>query len=57
MTGNERIKQTEQKELFIKKLKDCNLTKQQLKTLKGQALNGDLEGAKKGLNKILKRGA
>ena len=31
------------------------LTKQQYKTLKGQILSGDKEGAKKGLNKLLKR--
>ena len=29
------------------------LTKQQIRTLKGQILAGDVEGAEKGLNKIL----
>lgn len=31
------------------------LTTQQLRTLKGQILRGDVEGAEKGLNKILRR--
>ena len=38
---------------FIKYLKSLNLTKQQKRTLKGQALNGDLKGAKKGLARLL----
>ena len=38
---------------FIKSLKYYNLTKQQKKTLKGQAISGDLEGAKKGLARLL----
>jgi hypothetical protein len=33
-----------------------NLTRQQLRTLKGQALAGDTVGAMKGLQKILKQG-
>jgi hypothetical protein len=39
---------------FIKGLKDYRgiLPKQTIKTLKGQALSGDVEGAKKGLKKI-----
>lgn len=32
------------------------LTKQQYKTLKGQAVEGDIIGANKGLIKILQRG-
>jgi hypothetical protein len=40
---------------FIKSLKDSNLTRQQIKTLRGQALSGDVDGAIKGLEKILKR--
>ena len=32
------------------------LTRQQLRTLKGQALAGDTAGAMKGLQKILKQG-
>jgi len=40
---------------FIKSLKDSNLTRQQIKTLRGQALSGDVDGAKRGLEKILKR--
>ncbi len=40
---------------FIKKLKTQieKLTKQQMHTLKGQALSGDLDGAKKGLNRLI----
>ncbi|EKX89291.1 hypothetical protein HMPREF9998_01726 [Peptostreptococcus anaerobius VPI 4330 = DSM 2949] len=40
---------------FIKILKSCNdkLTFQQFKTLRGQALKGDIEGAYRGLNRIL----
>ena len=43
---------------FIKALKIYKdiLPKQTLKTLRGQALSGDLIGAKKGLDKALKRG-
>lgn len=37
---------------FVRKLQKVNITKQQRKTLRGQAINGDLEGAEKGLNKI-----
>ena len=40
---------------FIRSLRFENLTTQQKRTLKGQALSGDLAGAKKGLEKI-KRG-
>lgn len=42
---------------FMKILK-CNkqnLTRQQFRTIKGQAFAGDIPGAKKGLNKILER--
>ncbi len=37
---------------FIKHLKQSDLTLQQFKALKGQALSGDISGAEKGLNKI-----
>lgn len=37
---------------FIKELKSHNLTSQQMKTLRGQALAGDLDGARKGLARI-----
>lgn len=42
---------------FIKSLKDYIgvLPRQTIKTLKGQALSGNLEGAKKGLEKGVKR--
>ncbi len=38
-------------------LKECkpNLTKQQFKTIKGQALAGDVIGANKGLHKLIER--
>lgn len=40
---------------FIKELKNYRgrLPSNVLKTIRGQALNGDLEGAKKGLEKAL----
>ncbi|CAI9390132.1 hypothetical protein BACSP_02722 [Bacillus sp. T2.9-1] len=38
----------------LKRYKDV-LPKQTIKTLKGQALSGDLEGAKKGLGTLLRR--
>lgn len=40
----------------LKRYKDV-LPKQMMKTLKGQALSGDLEGAKKGLGTVLRRRA
>ena len=42
---------------FMKKLKNNRpyLTKQQYHTLKGQALSGDIDGAQKGLNSLLRR--
>lgn len=42
---------------LLKKLKQNRqyLTKQQVKTIRGQILAGDLAGAEKGLNKLLKR--
>lgn len=47
-----------EKQLFIKQLNQNKniLTKQQYKTLKGQAVAGDVAGANKGLMKILQRG-
>lgn len=42
---------------FMKILK-CNkqnLTRQQFRTIQGQAFAGDITGAKKGLNKLLER--
>ena len=38
----------------LKSAKDC-LTSHQLTTLRGQALHGDVEGARKGLLKLLGR--
>ena len=42
---------------FMKKLKNSRpfLTKQQYRTIKGQALSGDIDGAEKGLNSLLNR--
>lgn len=37
---------------FLLPLKQANLTRQQHKTLRGQALTGDIEGAEKGLRKL-----
>lgn len=43
--------------IFLMDLKKCKgvLSKQTIKTLKGQALSGDLEGARKGLRTVLRR--
>lgn len=38
---------------FIKSLRSAQITPQQRKTLRGQALAGDLKGAKKGLQRLL----
>ncbi|MCI6652364.1 MAG: hypothetical protein MSH11_02930 [Ruminococcus sp.] len=42
---------------FMRKLKNSRpyLTKQQYRTIKGQALSGDVDGAEKGLNSLLRR--
>ena len=42
---------------FMKKLKNSRpyLTKQQYRTIKGQALSGDIDGAQKGLISLLRR--
>lgn len=40
---------------FIRSLKQYRLTKQQINTLRGQALKGDLVGAKKGLERMITR--
>lgn len=42
---------------FMKKLKvnKKNLSRQQLRTIKGQAFAGDIAGAEKGLYKLLER--
>ena len=42
---------------FIRDLKKYRreISKQQLKTIRGQALSGNLEGAKLGLKKVLER--
>lgn len=42
---------------FFRKLKNNRhkLTKQQFRTVKGQAVSGDLHGAEKGLDKLLKQ--
>ncbi len=40
---------------FIRSLKQYPLTKQQIKTLRGQAIAGDLAGAQKGLERMVSR--
>ena len=40
---------------FLRKLKDQGLTRQQIKTLRGQVLAGDVDGAIKGLQRLLER--
>lgn len=42
---------------FIKELKTHkgNLSPQQYRTIRGQAIAGDIDGANKGLRKLLKR--
>lgn len=37
---------------FLRRLKACSLTRQQIKTLRGQALAGDIDGAIKGLERL-----
>lgn len=43
--------------IFLKELKNCRsrLTEQQYRTIKGQALKGNVMDARKGLQKVLKR--
>ena len=43
--------------IFLKELKNCKprLTVQQYRTIKGQALKGNVIDARKGLQKVLKR--
>lgn len=43
--------------IFLNTLKNCRrlLTAQEIHTLRGQALAGDLEGAQRGLQKLLGR--
>ena len=45
-------------DVFLMRLYLCahRLTRQQLKTLRGQALAGDIAGAEKGLERLLTRG-
>jgi hypothetical protein len=45
----------EELKLVIKSLKGHGLSKQQKKTLRGQALAGDLAGAKKGVKRLARR--
>jgi len=40
---------------FVRSLKHYPLTKQQIKTLRGQALAGDLVGAQKGLERTVSK--
>ena len=40
---------------FLRKLKDQGLTRQQIKTLRGQAIAGNIDGTIKGLERLLRR--
>ena len=51
----EQMRRIREKDRFIESLKFYELTAQQRKTLRGQAIAGDLEGAQKGLQTILDR--
>lgn len=42
--------------VFLRRLKASSLTPQQKKTLRGLALNGDLSGARRGLEKLERGG-
>ena len=43
--------------LILEELRRCQrqLDRQQIKTLRGQALSGDVEGARKGLDRLMQR--
>ena len=41
--------------LAMLKMHDGELTQQEYKTLRGQAINGDIDGATKGLERLLRR--
>lgn len=51
----EQMRRMRETDRFIEALKFYELTSQQRKTLRGQAIAGDLEGAQKGLQTILDR--
>ena len=51
----EQMRKIRETDRFIESLKFYELTAQQRKTLRGQAIAGDLEGAQKGLQTILDR--
>lgn len=51
----EQMRKIRETDRFIEALKFYELTSQQRKTLRGQAIAGDLEGAQKGLQTILDR--
>ena len=51
----EQMRKMRETDRFIESLKFYELTSQQRKTLRGQAIAGDLEGAQKGLQTILDR--
>ena len=51
----EQMRKIRETDRFIESLKFYELTSQQRKTLRGQAIAGDLEGAQKGLQTILDR--
>lgn len=51
----EQMRKIRETDRFIEALKFYELTAQQRKTLRGQTIAGDLEGAQKGLQTILDR--
>ena len=51
----EQMRRMRETDRFIESLKFYELTAQQRKTLRGQTIAGDLEGAQKGLQTILDR--
>ena len=51
----EQMRKIRETDRFIESLKFYELTSQQRKTLRGQVIAGDLEGAQKGLQTILDR--
>lgn len=51
----EQMRKIRETDRFIEALKFYELTSKQRKTLRGQAIAGDLEGAQKGLQRILRR--
>jgi len=58
MTQDEAVRAYQKAHPFLLRLKRNRrfLTDQEFRTLRGQALSGDIDGASKGLDRILMRG-